>query len=248
MQSDDEFSKSVITQSVALARQVLKGKPNRLEALLELVRGRNAAIDSASAHPGHHTECGPGCFACCHQLVAIEQGEALLLALYLHQSRSPEELAGIKARAALVACVPATQGARFKTATACPLLADGRCGVHKARPAACRMTFSASRLACVTALAASNEDRHAPVPWFAPAGAYAALIQMGIDHVLAQAWGVSTEKVELAKALHIALADPQQVTADWLAGKDPLKDAEVPIAPTPNRLVVQKAIKRLRIR
>jgi len=248
MQPDDDFSKTVITQSVALARQVLKDKPNRLEALLELVRGRNAAIDSASANPGHRTECGAGCFACCHQLVAIEQGEALLLALYLQQSRSPEELAEIKARADVVARVPATQGARFKTVTACPLLADGRCSVYKARPAACRMTFSASRLACVTALAASNQGQYTPVPWFAPAGAYAALIQVGIDHVLAQAWGVSTEKVELAKALHIALADPQQVTADWLAGKDPLKDAKVANAPAPNSQIVKKAIKRLRIK
>ena len=247
MQPDDDFARKVISQTVTAARQTVADRPNRLAALVEIVARRNAAIDKANLADPHPHQCQAGCFSCCHQLVVVEPGEVILLALHLTHARNPEDLAALKARAARVAAIPATHADRLKTSTPCPLLEDGRCGVYAGRPGVCRQTFSASRLNCIDALAAGDAGTKGPEPWFAPAGIYAALLQTGLDHVLIAEWGVNTDKVELAKALNIALADPAGTAAAWLAGQDPFRAAEPAHSPGPNRERVRKVFKRLKI-
>jgi len=242
----EPFARDVISQSITLARKVMRQTPNRLEAVLELVRGRRAAIDHIGSQ-GHATECAASCFACCHQLVVTDPAEVILLALYLHHNRDAEARAALQRKAAHVARLPADPIKRFGPEAACPLLDDGRCTIYSARPLPCRMTYSAERMACVRALIAATDGQTAPPPWFAPAGEYAYLMQVGFDHVLNADYGLRVEKIDLARGLALALEDAPTIAAAWLGGEAPLRAAEVEIGPTDHQTLVRKTIRKLKL-
>jgi Fe-S-cluster containining protein len=130
------------------------------------VRGRaDARIGEklASLDPGQGVSCGPGCFACCHQLVVVSPLEAYALAE--HVTRDPELAKRTETRAvaweAAVAAQPelAERIGTFEAAGGymsgdeggelealywrarlpCVFLDDdGKCSVYEVRPLACR--------------------------------------------------------------------------------------------------------------
>lgn len=90
--------------------------------------------------PAPPVACREGCTWCCSLAASAWPMELFVLASWLEEHRTPEELAGILER--LRAAV--AEGDRQRAAApnrarrlACPLLAGGLCSVYEVRPAAC---------------------------------------------------------------------------------------------------------------
>jgi hypothetical protein len=59
-------------------------------------------------------------------------------------------------------------------------------------------------------------------------------MQLGLDYALIKRQGVDTEKVEMSRALTIALEDVEATFANWLAGKSVFSDCHPNIGRAPS--------------
>lgn len=129
------------------------------------------ALDRLLSAPGRpHAACARDCTACCHHPVGISFAEALALRQAVLGQPAPAA-AALRQR---IADADATTAARSFAALAaaalpCPLLVDGGCAVHGARPLPCRALFSADADACAAALGGERLPRGVPFD----AGAFA---------------------------------------------------------------------------
>ena len=167
--------------------------------------------------------------------------EVLAIARFLLETKSPPEIAAIEERLSRLAPLPLDPAARLDRRHPCALLENGRCTAYDERPAACRTMLSASRAACERSLASKSGT----IPYLADAAKIAAIVQLAIDHATATRTGRSTERVELSRALHIALGDFEGALARWSRGEALFPAAEVrPPGFPPNRDLAQAAAKR----
>ena len=140
--------------------------PELLSAAREFTRQATAAALERSAAQGRTVSCGPGCGACCRQLVAISTVEARALA-ELVEAMPAERRRGIRERfasalrrleqaglldpqappgdRALVAAASLRRAMLeevsrryFELRVPCPFLEDESCGIHEHRPLVCR--------------------------------------------------------------------------------------------------------------
>ncbi|RCX31116.1 YkgJ family cysteine cluster protein [Thioalbus denitrificans] len=136
--------------------------PVRLAEVLPLLYGISDALGGVAerevAARGRTLRCGPGCGACCRQLVPVAGAEAEALAEYV-AGLEPDRRRALEARfaaarerlgaAGLLARLqgppPADPAARralglayFALGLACPFLEAESCSIHARRPAACR--------------------------------------------------------------------------------------------------------------
>lgn len=136
-----------------------------LRELLPVIQAMCGAVFSHSAaglaKHGLAVTCGPGCGACCSQLVPISRPEALLLADFVHSlpptrrtviedrfrrivARLEESgllarlLAGFVERPLGLGALAELQRAYWPLGLACPFLEDGSCSVYPHRPVICR--------------------------------------------------------------------------------------------------------------
>jgi len=86
--------------------------------------------------------CARGCSYCCYNQISLTPPEALFLGLYMFERYQGEQVLALAARvdnilARIKGRTRAELGA-MRHELPCPFLEDGACGVHPARPLACR--------------------------------------------------------------------------------------------------------------
>jgi Fe-S-cluster containining protein len=162
--------------------------------------------------------CQSGCSYCCKQAVFASTPEILRIADFLKETRTPEELAVLRARAESTAAkvAPLLIEERAVARVPCPLLdeATGRCGVYEVRPVACRAYHSGSVEACKKAFDAGDANPVLPMnpALFHVAHAYS----FGMMTACA-ASSVDPGPYDLAVALPVALAE--DLSERWASGE-----------------------------
>lgn len=236
---DPAFQKAVFEQAYRQTCAQLDSSEG-IEALRQINEGRNEAIDEVVADFASEkgAECASGCSFCCHQMVLSTPSEIFGIARNILDTKSVAEMAAIKERLTKRAPIPLDVQSRHGADKPCPLLEDNRCSVYEHRPSLCRTMLSTSRSACETSLT-SQEQR---VPFIAEPVVISFLMQLGIDYALIKLRGLSTEKVELSRALLIALADFELAFQTWIDGKEAFPDCHVETGSGPsNRDLAESA-------
>ena len=174
-------------------------------------------------HPAE-LDCAAGCCHCCYLTAETTAAEALGIAKYLRDTRTPEQMREIEKRVNRTAeqVCGLSPEARVQAKIPCALLENGKCGAYPARPLGCRAWNSRSAGVCA-ALLENSENGGGDLRRFQdqrPLGIHA-----GIGAGLAQALTSAglTEPAErpceLNAALGIALSKPN-VAERWQAGED----------------------------
>jgi hypothetical protein len=167
--------------------------------------------------------CAKGCAYCCHTFVAITPPEAFRLADAVRAGRAGGMTADV-VRVRGAALIGVRPNERIGRKLACPLLVDGACSVYRHRPLACRQATSLDLTACIDEFEGRDLEARIPI-----SGAY--LNYASNAHVTLlgamRAAGMSTDALELAAALDVALAIPD-AEAQWLAGEDVFRDVQRP--------------------
>ncbi len=123
--------------------RAMVGQPT-VRALCEVV---DEAYDLFDAHMvtasfSPPMACKRGCIYCCYNQISLSGPEALFLGLYAFERFGPQRLARIDARVAAVLGringLTRREVGAIRHLVPCPLLEDGACLVHPARPLACR--------------------------------------------------------------------------------------------------------------
>ena len=139
----------------------------------------------------------------------------------LHSHEKPAtETARIRERLAERAPLSLDEQSRHGPDKPCVLLDDNRCSVYEHRPSLCRTMLSTSRTACETSL----NTKEQAVPFIGEPVVISFLMQLGIDYALIKQRHVSTEKVEMSRALLIALENFESAFQSWIDGEDPFPD------------------------
>lgn len=115
-----------------------------LDAARALVDGD---VDGIGRRPEISISCGPGCGACCRQAVPVTAAELRAIRVWLDALPDDERQGHDERIAATAAALDAADAeaigtgderAYFALGIACPFLVDESCGIHPARPLACR--------------------------------------------------------------------------------------------------------------
>ncbi len=224
---DPAFQKAVFEQAYRqTCLQLEDGKAGANVAMFgQIIKGRSEAIDEVVADYASEcgAECVSGCAFCCHQMVLSAPLEIFDIARHILDTKPAPEIAGLKERLAKRAPLPLDEQSRYGADKPCALLVDNRCSIYEHRPSLCRTMLSTSRSACETSLNA-REQR---VPFIAEPSVISFLMQLGIDYALIRHGGLLTEKVELSRALLIALEDFESAFQTWSDGKEAFPDCHV---------------------
>ncbi|HUI92091.1 MAG TPA: YkgJ family cysteine cluster protein [Chitinivibrionales bacterium] len=132
------------------------GLSDLVPPVYELCNGATALAIKKSRRQGRTVTCGPGCGACCRQLVPLSIPETIFLAGYI-EGLAPEKRIALKERfddaLDVLRCGglldtlriadghergPETALAYFRLGVPCPFLSEESCGIHPVRPCACR--------------------------------------------------------------------------------------------------------------
>jgi len=238
---DRAFQQEVFAEAFEETRKQLDKSGETLDLLRQVMQGRNEAID-ATAHDfaaEAGAECGAGCTACCHQMVLCAPFEIFIIARHVLDTMPVDTVSRIKGKLEKLAALPLDEPHRTRHDTPCALLDDGRCSVYDYRPSLCRTMLSSSRQACEAHLQTGTEA----VPFIAEPVIIAFLMQLGIDYALITK-RLSTEKVELARALHIALAHFDEALSGWLKGEDVFPDCQPTGQGLNNRTLAENAARQ----
>lgn len=176
-------------------------------------------ITGLPAAPVGAVDCGPGCAHCCRLRVEVHAYEALAIAAFLRQQRTPEQLASLtdalRDRARQVRKY--TPDEHVKAGLKCLFLDEqDRCTIHQRRPVLCVGLTSRSRADCKAAfLDHSDTTRvavHLPVmacAQGAASGAAGAMRELGLE----------SGYHELNAAVLTALEHPEAAQR-WLRGEN----------------------------
>jgi Fe-S-cluster containining protein len=174
--------------------------------------------------------CRAGCDHCCYQVVGVTPPEALAIARELRSTLSAEALARVSAR--LHEATERARGLdaaeRFSPDHPCVFLESGRCTIYAVRPLACRGMNSLDATECSSRLRdplvraeflATGTGGHS---YLEPIRAFHA-ISAGLQLALAELVHLDMRPLELTPALHLLLAAPETLGAEWLRGESPFE-------------------------
>jgi len=155
--------------------------------------------------------CAPGCPYCCVLNVAILLPEGMIIAQWLREKLSPQELAAMRERLATHRSWARWMDdeERIIKKMACPLLDEtGSCGVHPVRPLACRGVTSLDSDSCRKAFdpVVTDELRLVPADLLrrdAYDVAFTSLAQALLAH------GLDDRSIELGAGVLIFLEHPE---------------------------------------
>ena len=186
------------------------------DALVEQEKERNP--------PQSQIMCRAGCAHCCHMRVLVTAPEALILAEFIRENLSPNELSDIKKKIGQTSELAArmTDAEYSSAGLACPLLVDSMCSVYEARPMECRGYVSMSVEACERA-ADNYDDWNVPV--YLEQYSIFKNVQIGLLHSMAIS-DLPCELLEMSAALTIALDTPDAADR-WLAGENVFGSAAI---------------------
>lgn len=198
----------------------------RAEGLESLARARHAdledAVDEAfAASPDGETTrraiaCRKGCYFCCHVNVSATIPDAILVATTIRSGPATRFAPAVKATAARIAGLSAAE--RYRRAVPCPMLENGACGIHEARPTACRAYLATDAGKCEASLkSAQAGSEPTPVESLAYPQQLSAAINGGVLQGCAEA-GLQNCAVELTQTVDRILRDATVVDR-WLSGE-----------------------------
>ncbi len=152
-----EFGDASIEANASVPAAVMR-PADLLPILLRFTDAIVAVSAEGARCAGRRVSCGPGCGACCRQVVPISETEATYMAELVDampadrqarvRERFAEALAGLgepvlsvlrdSENLKTLESRRALHGAYFGRRVACPFLEDESCSIHEHRPAACR--------------------------------------------------------------------------------------------------------------
>lgn len=245
---DPAFQKSVFQQAFQQTCKAIDDAPtDPIWALRQSYLGRSAALDAViRVHaPLNNAECQEGCASCCHQMVLCAPFEVFVIARYLLDKKTAIELSEVEARLRRLAELPLDPSARYGVEYPCAFLDSSRCSIYSERPSVCRTMLSASRAACESCLTSKGPGT---IPYIAAPMQVDAMMGLGMDYALVSRLNLSTDKVELSRALMIALNDFDETLANWINEGNPFADCQVrPPGFPANRDMVEAAAKRFSV-
>ncbi|MBI1755860.1 MAG: hypothetical protein HYR64_01980 [Fimbriimonas ginsengisoli] len=193
----------------------------------EIAEAQAVAVQRAAEGKGCAPACAKGCFYCCHQVVGTVAPEVLVLADWIRANFSPEEITALRER--IEGYRQTLEGlsghARLKPLARCPMLVDGICSVHEARPLVCRASNSTDVKVCIAAYESGQNP--APPPFLHTQRSAGRSVRLGMRLGLARK-KMPGDIVELTLAMGIALDHPDSAVR-WLAGEDVFAEAEGPM-------------------
>jgi Fe-S-cluster containining protein len=203
-----------------------------IEALSRANASRSAAIDEIAADfaADGGAECATGCSYCCHQMVVCTPLEIFIIARHILDAKTASEIVQIKERLAQRAPLPLDVQSRYAPDKPCALLDEHRCMVYAHRPSVCRTMLSTSRMACETSLNTGEQQ----VPFIPEPVIIAFLMQLGIDYALIKLGRLPTEKIELSRALSLALDNFDATFQSWIDGQDAFPDCHIDLGNGPS--------------
>jgi Fe-S-cluster containining protein len=224
---DPAYQKAVFEQAYRQTCEQLDacGPDSDIKTLSRINTRRNDTIDAVAAAfaSNSRAECDSGCSFCCHQMVVCTPLEIFAIARHIFDGKTQSEIAGIKQQLAQRAGLSLDVPSRYGADKPCALLESNRCSIYAHRPSLCRTMLSTSRAACETSL----ETQEQKVPFVAEPVIIAFMMQLGIDYALIKRKHVSTEKVEMSRALFIALENYEAAFLSWINGEDAFPNCHV---------------------
>ncbi len=174
--------------------------------------------------------CTKGCFYCCHQVVGVVAPEVFALAKWIRANWTELEIDALKDRiTGYRQTLSGLKGtSRLQPLARCPLLVDGVCSIHPARPLVCRASNSTDVSVCIAAYQSGRNP--APPPFLHTQRSAGRSIRLGLRLGLARR-KMPGDIIELAVALGIALEEPD-AEERWLQGEDVFAAAESPLGPS----------------
>lgn len=207
------------------------------ERVVELARSVMAStsrlVAGLLAHaPEGSVACKAGCDHCCHQVVGVTPPEAFAIYEYLKQTRSPAELAELKAHVATLyeRARGLPSAARFSPEHPCAFLRDGSCSIYEARPLACRGVNSLDAEDCATRLrdpdarAGFLEQGYGGRCFLDPLRAFRA-VSAGLQLGLSELYRLDMRALDLLAAMQVLLQENPATGPSWIAGRQPFQDA-----------------------
>jgi len=242
--NDPSYQKGVFERAYRQTCIGLKesGMGGDVQAFRRIIKDRNEKIDEAATlfAAKNGAECQAECSFCCHQMVLCSPLEVFGIARAILDTKSADEIAEIRIRLAKRVPLPLDEQSRYGSDKPCALLQDNRCSIYEHRPSNCRTMLSTSRVACETSLG-SGEHK---VPFIADPVVISFIMQLGIDYALIKLKGVSTEKVELSRALSLALESFDYAFQSWADGKEPFPGCHAQMGSGPsNQNIAETAAK-----
>jgi len=147
--SQSDFYRGVERAAGALAAASATASAPEPAARAALVHDAIGPLLDATTMRAAHA-CRRGCDHCCHLPVGVTLGEALRLADAVRAEAS------LAARVATAATATAARTWLGLVGEPCPLLVDGACAVHAARPLPCRSLASTDAASCARGLAGTG--------------------------------------------------------------------------------------------
>lgn len=209
----------------ALAMAPRQGRADLIDAVLM------QAFDSFDGNVAIQTEdspdieCHKGCASCCTLRVTATAPEVLMVARYLRWLGEHPQGQHLGLIGRLAEADSQTRGLneaqRIQLRERCPFIIDGVCRIYSVRPLACRGHASFNKRECVEAAAGRSESVAISEPHKLVRG----LVQNALQSALRDG-GYVWQLYELNHALMLAITLPD-AEAQWLAGEDPLAEAQI---------------------
>jgi Fe-S-cluster containining protein len=237
---DPAYQQAVFKDAYELSCRQLADTDSGLKALGQINKGRNEAVDELASDfaSEYGAECGSGCSFCCHQMVLCTPFEVFDIARLILDTKPSAEIARIRQQLAKLAMLPLDVPSHKGADKPCALLEDNRCSIYEHRPSLCRTMLSTSRAACETSLNSQTQT----VPFISEPVIISFLMQLGIDYALIKLKNMSTEKVEMSRALSIALDHYDAAFQNWIDGTEPFPDCTADMGSGPSsRALAERA-------
>lgn len=217
----DEFFSHISAWSQEDLSTTLKKPPTATEVAESVARANqlfDETLDSQSFSPP--LACREGCMHCCSNPIQLSQPEAVLLGLYLLNHYTSEALAEVARKATAVSSriygLSVEELGRIRHELLCPLLMNGTCGPHPARPLVCRGWNSVDAAQCA---ASNKQGPMTMIESYEWPRTLADAIQHGLLRA-AKEQGRETGFLRLPNALTLMFAHGiEQCVQDWVDGK-----------------------------
>jgi hypothetical protein len=201
-----------------LTLDMLAGEPAASRAAVFHRATFQRLIERLPALSAGRVACGPACALCCDLRVEVQAYEALAIAGFLRQHRTPEELgtltAALRERVRLLRKLSPAQQADARLR--CLFLDAGdRCTIYPVRPIRCIGVTSTSRGICEAAL--QHEPGATRMTVYGPVMACTQGVLSGATIALGEL-GLDAGNYELSAAVLTALEVPE-ATERWLRGE-----------------------------
>lgn len=204
-------------QELVAALALAKTPAERLRPLQKFYDACEAFLEPYNAQ----LACRNGCFICCHIPVKARPHEVFALADHIERRFSNTQRDALigRLRKHLKESSGMSETERLGTNLVCPLLVDGSCSVHAARPFACRRYHSLDVKACEYSYENPRDLKASRPRNPVLENRWQEMAEMG-HHAYRQS-GHKCEPVELVRGLLNALENPK-CRKRWVKGHSPL--------------------------